>query len=79
MKRGAMTSTSPVVSASRTAAEAVFATPLRWLIALAPLVTIWGAIAIVVGVLLAGVVLLVTGAAREGRVLGAMFAPGDET
>ncbi len=48
-------------------------------IALAPLVTIWGAIAIVVGVLLAGVVLLVTGAAREGRVLGAMFAPGDET
>lgn len=47
-------------------------------IALAPLVTIWGAIAIVVGVLLAGVVLLVTGAAREGRVLGAMFGPGED-
>jgi len=47
-------------------------------IALAPLVTIWGAIAIVVGVLLLGVVLLVMGAAKEGRTLGAMFGSGDE-
>ncbi len=46
-------------------------------IALAPLVTIWGAIAIVVGVLLAGVVLLVMGAVSEGKTLGAMFGSGD--
>lgn len=48
-------------------------------IALAPLVTIWGAIGIVVGVLLTGVVLLVMRAARQGKVLSAMFGPGDET
>ena len=47
-------------------------------IALAPLVTIWGAIAIVVGVLLAGVVLLVMGAVSEGKTLGAMFGLGDD-
>lgn len=47
-------------------------------IALAPLVTIWGAIAIVVGALLVGVVLLVMGAAKEGKVLSAMFGSGDE-
>ncbi|MFM7349393.1 MAG: phage holin family protein [Erythrobacter sp.] len=45
-------------------------------IALAPLVTIWGAIAIVVGVLLAGVAVLVMRALGEGKTLGAMF--GDE-
>lgn len=48
-------------------------------IALAPLVTIWGAIAIVVGVLLAGVVLLVMGAVSEGQTLGAMFGSGGDT
>lgn len=47
-------------------------------IALAPLVTIWGAIAIVVGVLLAGVVLLVLRAVSEGKTLGAMFGSGGD-
>ncbi len=52
---------------------ALIALAVGAVIALAPLVTIWGAIAIVVGVLLAGVVLLVMRAASEGKVLGAMF------
>lgn len=47
-------------------------------IALAPLVTIWGAIAIVVGVLLTGVALLVWSAVGDGKVLSAMFAPGED-
>jgi hypothetical protein len=46
-------------------------------IALAPLVTIWGAIAIVVGVLLVGVALLVMAAAKDGKMLSAMFGSGD--
>jgi hypothetical protein len=57
---------------------ALIALAVGAVIALAPLVTIWGAIAIVVGVLLAGVVLLVMGAVTDGRTIGAMFG-GDET
>ncbi len=57
---------------------ALIALAVGVVIALAPLVTIWGAIAIVVGVLLAGVALLVMAAASEGKTLGAMFGPGDE-
>ncbi len=58
---------------------ALIALAVGAVIALAPLVTIWGAIAIVVGVLLAGVVLLVMGAVSEGQTLGAMFGSGDDT
>lgn len=47
-------------------------------IALAPLVTIWGAIAIVVGVLLLFAVLLVYAAMKRGKMLSAMFAASDE-
>lgn len=57
---------------------ALIALAVGAVIALAPLVTIWGAIAIVVGVLLLGVALLVAGAARQGKVIGALFAPEDE-
>lgn len=56
---------------------ALIALAVGAVIALAPLVTIWGAIAIVVGVLLAGVVLLVMAAARDGRMIGAMFVGGE--
>jgi uncharacterized membrane protein YqjE len=56
---------------------ALIALAVGAVIALAPLVTIWGAIAIVVGVLLAGVVFLVMQAAAEGKVLGAMFGGED--
>lgn len=42
-------------------------------IALAPLVSIWGAIAIVVGVLLGGVVLLLLAARKEAGLLAALF------
>jgi len=41
-------------------------------------VTIWGAIAIVVGVLVGGVVALVMGAAADGRTVAAMFGSGEE-
>lgn len=57
---------------------ALIALAVGAVIALAPLVTIWGAIAIVVGVLLVGVVALVRGAAADGRVLAAMFGSGDK-
>jgi hypothetical protein len=57
---------------------ALIALAVGAVIALAPLVTIWGAIAIVVGVLLAGVVALVIGARGEGKVLAAMFSAGGE-
>ncbi len=57
---------------------ALIALAVGAVIALAPLVTIWGAIAIVVGVLLLGVVLLVMAAATEGKILGAMFGSGDD-
>jgi uncharacterized membrane protein YqjE len=54
---------------------ALIALSVGAVIALAPLVTIWGAIAIVVGVLLIGVVLLLRAALTDGRMLGAMFTP----
>jgi len=46
--------------------------------ALTPLVTIWGAIGIVVGALLAGVAALVLGAVSNGKLLSAMFGSGDD-
>lgn len=52
---------------------ALIALAVGAVIALAPLVTIWGAIAIVVGVLLVGVALLVMGAVKDGKMIGAMF------
>lgn len=57
---------------------ALIALAVGAVIALAPLVTIWGAIAIVVGVLLAGVALLLLRAAAEGRTIAALFGDGDE-
>lgn len=56
---------------------AVIALAVGAVIALAPLVTIWGAIAIVVGVLLAGVTALVLAALGDGKALAAMFGSGD--
>jgi uncharacterized membrane protein YqjE len=57
---------------------ALIALAVGVVIALAPLVTIWGAIAIVVGVLLAAVAVLVIRAAAEGRSIAAMFADEGE-
>lgn len=57
---------------------ALIALAVGAVIALAPLVTIWGAIAIVVGLLLAGVAVLVLRAAADGRTLGAMFGEGGD-
>jgi len=56
---------------------ALIALAVGLVIALTPLVTIWGAIAIVVGVMLAGVAALVYGALGDGKALAAMFAAGD--
>ena len=56
---------------------ALIALAVGAVIALAPLVTIWGAIAIVVGVLLLGVALLVAAAVKDGRMIGAMFGGDD--
>jgi hypothetical protein len=56
---------------------ALIALAVGAVIALAPLVTIWGAIAIVVGVMLVGVALLVRAAQSDGKLLGAMFGSGD--
>lgn len=56
---------------------ALIALAVGAVIALAPLVTIWGAIAIVVGVLLLGVALLVAAALRDGKMIGAMFGGGE--
>lgn len=48
-------------------------------IALAPLITIWGAIAVVVGAMLLGVGLLVRSALKRASLLSAIFsAPGDK-
>ena len=47
-------------------------------IALAPLVTTWGAIAIVVGALLLAVGLLGYGAFKKGRLLAALFASAED-
>lgn len=54
---------------------ALIALAVGAVIALAPLVTIWGAIAIVVGVLLLGVGGLLFAALRDGRLLAALFGP----
>ncbi len=56
---------------------ALIALAVGVVIALAPYVTIWGAIAIVVGVLLLGVVLLLLRARDSGLTLSAMFGGGD--
>lgn len=53
---------------------ALIALAVGAVIALAPLVSVWGAIAIVVGVLLAGVAVLVFAARRDGALLAALFA-----
>jgi tetrahydromethanopterin S-methyltransferase subunit G len=57
---------------------ALIALAVGAVIALAPLVTIWGAIGIVVGVLLAGVAALVVLAAGDGRMLAALFGGEDQ-
>ncbi len=56
---------------------ALIALAVGAVIALAPLVTIWGAIAIVVGVMLIGVAVLVMSAFKDGKLLSAMFGSGD--
>lgn len=53
---------------------ALIALAVGAVIALAPLVTVWGAIAIVVGVMLAGVAALVLAARKDGALLAALFA-----
>ncbi|MEM6828732.1 MAG: hypothetical protein AAF553_12370 [Pseudomonadota bacterium] len=53
---------------------ALIALAVGFVIALAPLVTIWGAIALVVGALLAGVALLGAIAMKRGQMIGEMFA-----
>ena len=53
---------------------ALIALAVGFVIALAPLVTIWGAIALVVGALLAGVALLGAIAMKRGQMIGDMFA-----
>lgn len=55
---------------------ALIALAVGAVIALAPLVSIWGAIAIVVGLMLAGVGVLVYLAVGDGKMLSAMFASG---
>ncbi|WP_296716719.1 phage holin family protein [Erythrobacter sp.] len=52
---------------------ALIALAVGAVIALAPLVTIWGAIAIVVGVLLIGVAALVLAARKDADVVAALF------
>ncbi|WP_086618448.1 phage holin family protein [Erythrobacter tepidarius] len=58
---------------------ALIALAVGAVIALAPLITVWGAIAMVVGVMLAGVAGLVLSARKDGALLAALFArePGD--
>ena len=53
---------------------ALIALAVGAVIALAPLVSVWGAIAIVVGVLLAGVAALVLTARKDGALLAELFA-----
>jgi hypothetical protein len=57
---------------------ALIALAVGVVIALAPLVTIWGGIAIVVGALLACVIALVFVAVGDGKLLAAMFGSGDD-
>jgi len=52
---------------------ALIALAVGAVIALTPLVSVWGAIAIVVGAMLAGVAGLVLAARRDGLLLGALF------
>ena len=56
---------------------ALIALAVGAVIALAPLVSIWGAIAIVVGVMLTGVAALIYLALGDGKALSAMFSAGD--
>lgn len=56
---------------------ALIALAVGVVIALAPLVSIWGAIAIVVGVLLLAVAVLVRAAMMDGKILSAMFGSGE--
>lgn len=56
---------------------ALIALAVGVVIALAPHVTIWGAIAIVVGLMLFGVALLLRGAMGQSKLLSAMFGSGD--
>jgi small-conductance mechanosensitive channel len=53
---------------------ALIAMAVGMVLALEPLMTIWGAIAIVVGLMLVGVVVLVSLAASRGRLVSEMFA-----
>ncbi len=53
---------------------ALIAMAVGLVIALAPLVTIWGAIAIVVGLMLLGVAILLNLALKRGRILRRMFS-----
>lgn len=55
---------------------ALIALAVGAVIALTPLVTVWGAIAIVVGVMLAGVIALVLSAKKDGALLAALFESG---
>lgn len=57
---------------------AFLALAVGMVMALAPLVTIWGAIAVVVGGLLLGVGLLVYGAIGHGKLLAELFSDSDE-
>lgn len=57
---------------------ALIALAVGVVIALAPWVTTWGAIAIVVGVMLIGVALLVRAAVTDSKIVSAMFSTGDE-
>lgn len=57
---------------------ALIALAVGFVIALEPLVTIWGAIAIVVGVMLLGVGVLTYLAASKGRLIAEMFASDAE-
>ena len=56
---------------------ALIALAVGVVIALAPLATIWGAIAIVVGVMLLGVALLLRAAMGQSKLLSAMFGSED--
>lgn len=56
---------------------ALIALAVGAVIALAPLVTIWGAIAIVVGALIFGVAVLMFGALGDGKAILAMFGADD--
>lgn len=52
---------------------ALIALAVGAVIALAPLLTVWGAIALVVGVMLGAVAWLVLGARKDGALLAALF------